>query len=846
MSALPSRHRFALSLLVATVGLSYAASASAEATSVLSRMPTSGLDQPGASAALTDGPDAVAVNPAGIGFQRGLALDYLHETGPSHEGGLSTANGDGLYLGTRFFDFLGLGVAMEWIRPKAERDLDRLHYRRTSWSLALGGESLSLGAAAHVFTRGIVDDTTWDLGLMARPNRFFSVGFAIRDVDGPSAGGVPVPRRYVGAVAGRPFGDWLTLAVDAEVLGAENRFVDHGFGSMALGYTAWAWLTDGVRVFSSLTHRVDGDGPIVIQAGLSLDSKGFGLIGTPLVRTKDGSAGFLVGASLSANQPRGLDLAPSQRVAVVDLSEGLAAGSELRLLPGETRDPMIDLVMGLDRLARDDRIGGVVVEIRSLDAGMGKAFEIRQALRNFRRSGKPLAVLLYQADDASYFVATAADRIYVTPDAALFINGFSNEADFFAGTLEMVGVSVDVAKVGAYKNAPDAFTRRAPTDEQKEVMASLLDDVFPHYVQALATSRDLPEAQVLDLLNQGVLTPTQALEGGLVDGVLYPDELAGELARFTGSGDLQRTLLRPEPWTSWGPAPEIAVIPIEGTITGGHSGGAPLVQTTGARSVVESIEAAANDPQILAILLRIDSGGGDAGGSQLIWRAARKARERKPVIASMSDVAASGGYFAALGADVIYAAPSTITGSIGIFWIKPSLEGLLGKLDIGVYRDQRGEQADISNITRSWSEAEQASVQRYVDAFYRQFIEATASERGLSVEKVDAVARGRVWTGAQALDRGLIDQLGGLSDALQAARDAAGIAPHTIVRPRVYRQSPSLLHLSAGGIVGVASNPGSAIPEPLRDAILAKIPAPLLVPNPSGLWAVAPFTWKPR
>ncbi|AKU92069.1 signal peptide peptidase SppA, 36K type [Vulgatibacter incomptus] len=836
---------------MAALTLATAATAHAEATSLLTRFPTSGLDQPAASAALDDGPASIAVNPAGLGFQRGLALRYLHETGPGDGGMLASAKGDGLYLGDRFFGFLGFGVSMEWVRPKGDASLSLLHYRRTSWGLTIGSDSFSLGGAAHVFTNGALDDrASWDVGLMARPVRFLSVGFTIKDLDGQSFDGEKIPRQYVLGVGARPFGDWLTLAVDAEVLGSENRSVDHGFEAMNLGYTARVEVIPGLRVLASLTHRIDAEVPLIFQTGLALDTAHLGLDGTPLIRTRDGSAGFLVGAELRAWERRGLDLAPHRRVAVVDLTHALSPASELRLFPSEVRDPMVDFVAGLDRLAKDRDVGGVILEIRSTpDVAMGKAYEIRQAISEFRQSGKPIAVLLFAADDATYFLASAADRVYATPDAALFVNGFSSRADFLADTLKLIGVTVDVAKVGAYKNAPDALTRSSISDEQKEVIHSMLDDVFPRYVDTVAASRNLSPARFRALVDTGVLTSQQALEGGLIDRVLFPDELAEEMRGLVhGAVGLVDTRLEAEEWTSWGPAPEIAVIPIEGTITAGHASGG-LVQTTGARSVVAALESAARDPEVRAIVLRIDSGGGDAGGSQLIWRAVVKAREKKPVIATMSDAAASGGYLAAVGADRIFAAPDTVTGSIGIFWIKPSFEGLLHKLEIGTYKEKRGENADISSILQPWTPGEQAAVQAYVDSFYKQFVEATAGGRHLDVDQVDAVARGRVWTGAQAKERNLVDEIGGLADALRFARAASGLTREEVVRYRIYRPSASLLRVGAGASLEIDPPPGSwiaGLPEPVRDAILAKIPLPLLVSNPSGLWALAPFDWRPR
>lgn len=842
---------YELRRLLGGVALLLAAShAAAESTSPVTRMPTSGLDQPATSAALADGPEAAVVNPAGLGFQRGLTLRYLHETAPGPNDDLVAASGDGLYLGDRFFGLIGFGLSMEWVRPKGSEDLSFANYRRTTWGLSLGGESLSIGAAAHVFSRGIVDDrVSWDLGLMARPRRYLSVGLLVRDVDGPSAAGEKIPRRYVASVAARPLGDWLSLAVDGEVLGGENPAIDNGFAHLALGYTARARILEGVTLLASLSHRIDGDGPLIIQGGLALDFPHLGLFGTPLVRTRHGSTGFLVGGELRfSDHVPGVDLAPGREVALVDVGAALSSPGGLRLLPGEPSDPVLDFVLGLERLADDDRVGGLILEFRSVEVGMGQAFELRRAIQEFRLSGKPVVAMLYGADDATYYLASAAEKIYSTPDAALFINGFSSSAIFFGETLSAFGVKIDVAKVGAYKNAPDALTRSEISPEQEEVMRSILDDIFPRYLEDVATARGIDPLAFEASLDRGVLTAMQAADEGLLDGLLFPDELGEEIARLMGTpARITAAPLGQAAWTSWGPPPEIAIIPIEGTIVAGRSsGGMGFLQTTGARSVVEQLGLASVDPKVRAIVLRIDSGGGDAGGSQLIWRAVRRAAEVKPVIASMSGSAASGGYLAAVGADRIFAAPDTLTGSIGVFWLKPSLEGVFELLGIGTHQEKRGAQADINSLERSWSAEEQASVQAWVDSFYRQFVDATAHARGLEPEEVDRLARGRVWTGAQAQERGLVDEIGGLGDALQAARHAAGLSSGQLVRHRVFSEQRGILRFSAGGSMAVEGNFGPELPPLLQKMIQEKIPTHLLVENPSGLWAVAPFTWKLR
>lgn len=839
-----SRTRRPVLLACALIALA-ARPAAAQVAADLVAVPTEGLQQPAASASFTEGAAAAVVNPAAIGLGD-LSLRYLHQEGIDG-GNFASANGDGLYVGGSLIGPLGGGFAVEWLRHRPGiGDL-----RRTTWALSLGGEALSVGAGLHLFSAdfGPLDDVvSVDVGAIARPARWLSLGFSVLDVDASSFAGGQLPRQYVGAVGLRPFGDWLTLAVDGIVLGGEAPASESGFDDMRLGYTARARVLQGLSLIGGLSHRLDGDGPVAAQVGLAVDFSRLGLEAVPLLQSGEGNPGFLVAAELHTHERRGLELRPAGHVAVVDLDAQLRRSSGLQLFASPARDAMVEAIEGLHRLAGDDRVDALVVKIDSLpEVGQGKAWELRQALLDFRASGKKLVTLLSGGDDTEYYVASAADRVYATPDAAFFVNGFATRVDFLADTLGMLGVEVEAVKIGTWKNAPDQLTRSSITEAHAEVVNSMLDDLFGRYVRDVSQSRGLDPDKFRAALATGIQSPQLAKELGLVDDVVYPDELEEKLGELIGRHAIAENVgLQPEPWTSWGEAPVIAVIPIEGTITGGHTGGDfGLVDTTGAETVVAAVRSAAADPRVRAIVLRIDSGGGDAAGSQRIWRAVVKASERKPIVASMGDAAASGGYFAAVGAKRIFAAPGTLTGSIGIFWIKPSLEGLLDWAKVHDYRSVRGDMADIGSFRDRWTEAERASMERYIAAAYHDFLEAVAHGRPLTVDEVDKVAQGRVWTGAQAHERKLVDELGGLSQALRYAREQGGLGRDEAVEYRVYRPASALLSVGPGFSLSLAT-PKLELPEPVRDLVLERVPAALLLPNERGLWAMAPFTIEVR
>jgi len=359
------------------------------------------------------------------------------------------------------------------------------------------------------------------------------------------------------------------------------------------------------------------------------------------------------------------------------------------------------------------------------------------------------------------------------------VNGPSASSVFLGEALRKLGVEVDVARVGKYKSAPEQLTRDDMSDAEREMLDAYLDSVFPRFLETVAAGRKMPVDKLREALDRGVLSAQQAKDAGLVDELLYPDELPDRLRALEGGSiDLERSF--PEPVTfprRWGTRPKIAVIGIEGMITSGPSSpGLFDGPTAGAQTITESLQKALADDSIAAVVLRIDTGGGSSLASDLIWRAVRKVRERKPVVVSMGELAASGGYYVAAAADEILAEPATITGSIGVFAVKPSFGPLLDKLGINPVTLKRGRSADLFSLSRPWTEAELEAVQRTVDESYQLFLDRVAQGRNLDKARVDELGRGRIWSGASAVELGLVDALGGLSEAIARAKSRAGLA----------------------------------------------------------------------
>ncbi len=439
----------------------------------------------------------------------------------------------------------------------------------------------------------------------------------------------------------------------------------------------------------------------------------------------------------------------------------------------ETRSPTLRaLVESLERAASDPKIKGVVVRVGGLSGGWGKVQELRDAITRFRKSGKPAYAHLESAGNPEYYLATACSKIYAVPQALVLVHGLSAEVTFFRRSLDKLGVEAQFEGVGKYKNAPNQFTEEGFTGPHREQTAALLDSLYGQYVQAIAESRKKTSAKVRELLDGGPYDAADALKAGLVDELVYEDELEGRLKareRIT-PGRYVRTARG----FGFDGRPKVALIYAVGEIISGESESSPFGgDLAGASTLARAIREARNDGDIKGIVLRVDSPGGSGTASEVIWRELSLARKAKPVIISMGDVAASGGYYIAMPADAIVAQPATITGSIGVFSGKFALRGLYDKLGLRQEVVERGRNASMFSGYRPWTDHERARMRDLMVSFYQEFVTKAAKGRGRTYEEIDRVAQGRVWTGADALKVGLVDRLGGLETALQLVRERA-------------------------------------------------------------------------
>jgi len=451
------------------------------------------------------------------------------------------------------------------------------------------------------------------------------------------------------------------------------------------------------------------------------------------------------------------------------------------------------LVESLERAADDPRVSAVLLRVSMLpEAGWATAQELRDAVARFRRSGKPAYAHLEFCGNKEYYLASGCDKIFALPSALIELTGLRSEVSFFKGTLEKVGIQAQFEGVGKYKNAPNQFTESGFTEPHREQMEALLDSLYAQYVAAIAQGRRRTPEQVRALVDAGPYDGPSALKAGLVDELIYQDQLD---ARLKGA-----TRLTPGRYVKGARSlgfdgrPKIALVYVVGDIIPGRSQNSPLGGGfAGSDTVAEALKDAREDDSLRAILLRVDSPGGSGTASEVIWREVALARQKKPVVVSMGDVAASGGYYVAMGSDAIVAEPGTITGSIGVFGGKFSLRGLYDKIGISKEILLRGQHADVFSAYRPWNDEERARIRELMESFYKDFVTKAAQGRHKSFEDVDAIAQGRVWTGAEAQRHGLVDRLGGFALALDVAKEKARIGKGEEVRLVILPERKSLL-----------------------------------------------------
>src|SRR4051812_47583179 len=494
------------------------------------------------------------------------------------------------------------------------------------------------------------------------------------------------------------------------------------------------------------------------------------------------------------------------------LSE-LAPADVVGYLRGSRTPTVRTVVDNLRKAKVDPRVRAVLLKPTGFESPFwAKVQEVRDAVLEFKKSGKPVYAYLEYGGDREDYLATAADKVFLMPSTALDLVGVATYELFLRGTFDKIGAIPDLHRIGQYKTAVNTFKEKGYTAPHKEMDESMNRDLYEQIVRGIADGRKKNEADIRTLIDDGPFLPEDALSAGLIDEVAYEDQVddklrAGEQRRRLDGDDYARVSLSS---LALNKGPRIAVIYATGTINGGKSGYDPVNgAVAGADTLIEYIRQARRDSAVRAIVLRVDSPGGSASASDAIWRElmiTKTERADRPLVVSMSDLAASGGYYIAMPAQAIVAQPSTLTGSIGIFGGKFVTGGVYEKLGAHIESTSVGRHAEINGPARPYNPEEVKKLQEQLQAFYDQFVEKVAESRHSTPEKIDAIAQGRVWTGRQAKQNGLVDELGGLDRAIAIAKQRAKIPAESDVEVVVYPPRKSFYELLSDQFSGTGDS----------------------------------------
>ena len=703
---------------------------------------------PASSVAVSDDALATFFNPAGLGAGRALNLYYLRTYQSESQPG-----DDAFFIAAP-----GAGFSMEFATTADDIDFTR-------YSLSTGrhlGSALYWGTSYSWINS---DDKGYDtfrslsLGLMYR-RRYFSIGAITRNLNRPKLLGEKLGRAYDIGVALRP-GTWrATFSFDMQKT--------QGIEGVDFQYALELRPIREVMLRGTL----NSDRSFDIRFGINIGNWGVGTDN----RFDADSAQTGVGYFQFSSAPK--TRAIPRRRKVLDLSMG-------------------SLERTLRIAKRDKDVAGVLIRINGSGYGMGQLQEMRDAVIEFKESGRVVISYLSSCSTGDYIVASACDAILMHPSAEVRLIGLRAERSFYKGALDMLGIRADIEQIGKYKSAAETFTRRDMSEAHREVQNVILDELYEQLVTAIVKNRGWTPETVKNLIDGGPYTARGARNAELVDRLVYEDELPNVVAALTDSatelvtlGEYANSGLYVHEWRV--PRPKIAIIEAEGLMMTGDSFTDVLMgtQVMGSDTIARAIRTVREDEAIKAVVLRIDSGGGLVVAADILWRELVLLAEVKPLVVSMADVAASGGYYIAAPADVIVAEPGTITGSIGVIGGKYSLKGFYETFGIRKEILKRGKHADFYTDYGDYPPAEQEIVRRQIAEIYDDFITKVAIGRpGLTKEEVDTLGRGRIWTGEQAKENGLVDELGGLSRALEIAQEKAGLEKQVVEIVRLPKQT---------------------------------------------------------
>jgi len=744
------------------------------------------------SVATTDNALSIIVNPAGLGFSRtfeGCLISPFDTNGAVNE--------TQLYFRTGRIGFSSL--------LSGENDYN-------AFTVSTGtkiGRNLYLGSGYRWFTKS-KRGSEWDLGFLYRPLNFVSVGVTANDINYPDE---LFPRYNLG-FAVRPFGNRFTVSFDGSYYKTET--IDYG-EDLNLTLGANLELINGITISGHYSEDNFG-------VGLGLNLRNFGIMGYGNFDDKGNFAAGKTATHFSIDRYRTVLKSKKQYWVSFTLSGNIIEERRPSGILSKRETTLKQILDNIERIADDAEIKGIYLVMEGPECGFAKLQEIRKALSECKKKGKTIYCYAQTLGNTGYYLATVADSLFMNPSGELFLTGLFSQVPFFKGTLDKVGIEAELEHIGKYKSASDIFTQDSMTLAHKEVTNAILDDLFDQLTGTIAQTRGMNVQHLKHLIDQGPFSAKQAKERNLIDRLLYEDEVGERLRKGrTKLVSLKKYISSKSYVYDWQtePADKIAIIYATGNIVSGKSGSNFLAGSLmGSKTIISAIRSARKDKSIKAIVLRIDSGGGSGLASDVIWREVKRTTEgksRKPFIVSMSDVAGSGGYYIACAADIILADEGTITGSIGVLSGKFSFENFYKKIGLRFETNKRGKRAAMFSATKSFTDDEREKLQLDIREFYLDFIEKVAEGRDIPVAKVDSVGRGRIWTGNQAKGIGLIDEIGGLSEAIRIAKLKAGISKDSKVGMEIY---PKYKFFNLFGLLNSGvSDLHSHLPDEILDVV---------------------------
>ncbi|MBN2802306.1 MAG: signal peptide peptidase SppA [Deltaproteobacteria bacterium] len=754
---------------------------------------------------------AISVNPANMGFMGSWSLVYTGSWVDSQP--YLAGHGHGLFFSFPFKKF-ALGISTELLLPPQSIQSWQGLDKRLRLSLALSFNpmrALGIGFAYRTFPGYDLGDLihTFDFSLTIRPLNYLNFVFMFKDFNHPLVTYAPIdediytlpsrtvetPGRFITGLTIRPFGN------DRFAIGGEFQYIDGytrqfdlkkwSYEKVTLqstnitGLISWM-ITDGVTIKSRFTATGLGssiENNYFLDTSLVLDSSRIpiGISASPYYKISpkedNGFLGMNWSFKLSGEQLPAIPMLLSPYYVInIELESKMDSFAFSSLM--ET----------LERIEQDKSVNMILLKPSADSITLAQGFEINSRIKALKNKGISTTCYINDTSISGYLSCVNAENIWVNPAGGIRAAGLSSTAVYFKDLLDKIGVKADIVKIGEYKSAPESVTRTSPSKENTYQMERYLESSYERLLSGIKDGRKFNSyEETKKALESGPFMAKEAVNKGLADKVVPMDLIEDELGAYTG----KRVYIdnhygsKPLAIRTYLDSPKIAVLHVEGDIVEGESVKIPMlgIYRTGAKTMMEEIRKLKENPAIKAVVVRIKSPGGSALASDIIWRELMNLKKTKPVIASLGDIAASGGYYIASAADIIFSDPNTLTGSIGVYYGKADISGLLAKAGINVSTINKGTHADIQSWTRMYTDQEREKLKEQLDEYYRLFLNRVADgrEHGFTISKVDKRAKGRIWSGADAKHQLLVDRIGGYQDAINYARGAGFVAKGTTV-----------------------------------------------------------------